>query len=236
MNRGKKYRAALEQVEQERQYAPADAVGLVKKISTSKFDGTVELHMRLGVDPRHDDQRVRGVAVLPAGTGRKVRILVFAEGDAAREAEEAGADFVGGDDLAKRIQAGWLDFDVALATPDAMRTTVSKLGKVLGPRGLMPSPRSETVTTDVRSSIDEIRKGRVQFAVDRTGNIHVPIGKISFEDGQLLNNLAVMIDAISRAKPSGAKGHYVRSAAIAPTMGPSVKLDIAEALSLQPAA
>ncbi|HZT95635.1 MAG TPA: 50S ribosomal protein L1 [Chloroflexota bacterium] len=236
MNRGKKYRAAVEQVDREREYAPPDAVELVKKVSTSSFDGTVELHMRLGVDPRHDDQRVRGVAVLPAGTGRKVRILVFAEGDAAREAEEAGADYVGAEDLAKRIQGGWLDFDVALATPETMRTTVSKLGKVLGPRGLMPSPRSETVTTDVKSSIDEIRKGRVQFAVDRAGNIHVPIGKVSFEENQLLNNLATMIDAIARAKPSGAKGNYVRSVAIAPTMGPSVRLDVSSALNLQPSA
>lgn len=233
---GKKYRNTVNVVDSARLYEPSEAVGLVKQASTSKFDGTVELHMRLGVDPRHSDQVVRGVAILPAGTGRKVRVVVFADGDAAREAEDAGADHVGGDDLAKRIQGGWVDFDVAISTPQMMQTTVSKLGRVLGPRGLMPNPRTETVTTEIKKAIDEIRKGRVQFAVDKQGIIHAPIGKVSFEDRQLLDNLATMVDAITRAKPPAAKGQYVRSIALAPTMGPSVKVDVNSALTLHPAA
>jgi large subunit ribosomal protein L1 len=233
MHRGKKYKQAVSLVDRTRHYEPDEGIDLVKQVSTSKFDGSIELHMRLGVDPRHADQMVRGVAVLPAGTGKKVRVLVFAQGEAAREAEEAGADYVGGEDLAKRIQGGWLDFDVALATPDMM-ATVSKLGRVLGPRGLMPNPRTETVTTDVKHSLDEIRKGKVQFAVDKDGNIHVPIGKVSFDQKQLHDNLATMVDAITRAKPQGAKGQYVKSVAIAPTMGPSVNLDVPETLTLQP--
>lgn len=231
MNRGKKYRNAATTVEHGRAYEPAEAVTLVKQASTSSFDGTVELHMRLGIDPRHSDQMVRGVAVLPAGTGRKVTIVVFAQGEAAREAEECGADHVGGEDLVKRIQGGWLDFDVVLATPDMMQT-VSKVARILGPRHLMPSPRTETVTTDLKKALDEIRGGRVQFAVDRTGIVHAPIGKVSFEDKQLLDNLATLVDAVTRAKPQAAKGQYVKSIAIAPTMGPSVRLDVASALAL----
>ncbi len=175
--------------------------------------------------------------MLPAGTGKHVRVLVFAQGDQAREAEEAGADFVGGEDLVKRIQGGWLDFDVALATPDVMQAQiVQKVARVLGPRGLMPNARSQTITSDLRRGIDEIRKGRVQFTVDKVGIIHAPIGKISFESQQLLENLATMVDAITRAKPSGAKGQYVRSISLAPTMGPGVRLDVASTLALQPAA
>jgi large subunit ribosomal protein L1 len=231
VNRGKKYREAVATVEHGKAYEPAEAVSLVKQASTSKFDGTVELHMRLGVDPRHSDQMVRGVAVLPAGTGKKVRIVVFAEGDAAKEAEEAGADFVGTEDLIKKIQGGWLDFDVVVATPDMMQA-VSKVARVLGPRHLMPSPKTETVTNDIKKALDEIRKGRVQFAVDKAGIVHAPIGKVSFDDQQLLDNLATMVEAVNRAKPHAAKGHYVRSIALAPTMGPSVRLDVASALSL----
>lgn len=233
MQRGKKYRNISGEVDKAHLYEPAEAVGLVKRASTSAFDGTVELHMRLGVDPRHSDQMVRGVAVLPAGTGKKVRIVVFAQGDAARDAEEAGADFVGGEDLIKRIQGGWLDFDVVLATPDMMQT-VSKVARILGPRHLMPSPRTETVTTDIRRGLDEIRKGRVQFAVDKTGIVHAPIGKVSFEEEQLLDNLTTMVDAITRAKPQGSKGQYVKSIALAPTMGPAVRLDVNSALTLAP--
>jgi large subunit ribosomal protein L1 len=229
---GKKYRQALELLEHGRQYLPQDAVDLVKKVSISKFDGTIELHMRLGVDPRHADQLVRGVAVLPHGTGKQARIVAFAQGEKVREAEEAGADAVGGDDLAKRIQDGWMDFDVAVATPDMMGT-VGKLGRVLGPRGLMPNPKTGTVTFDLGKAIDEIRKGRVEFRVDRTGIIHVPIGKASFEPQQLLDNLGTMVDAIVRAKPSGAKGTYVRSISISPTMGPGIKLDSGAATTLQ---
>jgi large subunit ribosomal protein L1 len=235
MQHGKKYRNAVNLVEHDRLYEPSEAVDLVKKASISSFDGTVELHMRLGVDPRHSDQMVRGVAVLPAGTGKQVRVVVFAEGEAAKDAEEAGADVVGGEDLAKRIQGGWLEFDVAIATPDMMQSTVSKLGRVLGPRGLMPSPRTETVATDVKAAINEIRKGRVQFGVDKQGIVHVPIGKVSFEDQQLLDNLATMVDAITRAKPQAAKGQYVRSIALSPTMGPAVRLDVNSALTLHAA-
>lgn len=229
---GKKYRQAEQLVEADRQYTPQEGVDLVKRVSTSNFDGTVELHMRLGVDPRHADQLVRGVAVLPHGTGRRPRIVAFAQGEKIREAEEAGADVVGGDDLAKRIQEGWLDFDVAVATPDMMGT-VGRLGRILGPRGLMPNPKTGTVTFDIGRAIDEIRRGRVEFRVDRTGIIHVPIGKVSFEQQQLLDNLGTMVDAIVRAKPPAAKGTYVRSIAIAPTMGPGVPLDTATTAALQ---
>ena len=229
---GKKNRKAAELVDESKAYGPQDAVGLVKQVSTSSFDGTVELHMRLGVDPRHADQQVRGVAVLPHGTGRTQRIIAFAQGEKVREAEEAGADVVGGEDLAKRIQEGWLDFDVAVATPDMM-ATVGKLGRVLGPRGLMPNPKTGTVTFDIGRAIDEIKKGRVEFRVDRTGIIHVPIGKVSFEEQQLLDNLGTMVDAVVRARPTGAKGHYVRSISISPTMGPGITLDTAETTALQ---
>lgn len=231
---GKKYVEVAKLVETERQYLPEDGVELVKRVSTSKFDGSVELHMRLGVDPRHADQVVRGVAVLPHGTGKQPRIVAFAQGEKVREAEEAGADVVGGDDLAQRIQGGWLDFDVAVATPDMMGT-VGRLGRVLGPRGLMPNPKTGTVTFDIGKAIDEIRKGRVEFRVDRTGIIHVAIGKVSFERQQLLDNLATMVDAIVRARPSGARGTYVRSISIAPTMGPGIALDTATTAALQPA-
>jgi large subunit ribosomal protein L1 len=201
-------------------------------VSITKFDGTVELHMRLGVDPRHADQVVRGVVVLPHGTGNQPRIVAFAQGDKIREAEAAGADVVGGDDVAKRITDGWTDFDVAVATPDMMGT-VGRLGRVLGPRGLMPNPKTGTVTPDIGRAIEEIRKGRVEFRVDRTGIIHVPIGKVSFDEKQLLDNLSAMVDAIVRARPSGARGTYVRTVSIAPTMGPGVHLEPAAATALQ---
>jgi large subunit ribosomal protein L1 len=231
---GKKYRKAAELIDKDRPYPPQEAVELVKQASTTTFDGTVELHMRLGVDPRHADQVVRGTTVLPHGTGRQQRIVAFAQGDKAREAEEAGADVVGGEDLAKRIQDGWLDFDVAVATPDMMGV-VGRLGRVLGPRGLMPNPRTGTVTADIGQAIGEIKKGRVEFRVDRTGIIHVPIGKASFQPQDLLDNLGAMVEAIVRAKPSGAKGTYVRSITLSPTMGPSVTLDAAETQALHAA-
>lgn len=232
-HRGKKYREVAQLIEADREYTPEEAVELVKRVSTSAFDGSVELHMRLGIDPRHADQTVRGVTVLPHGTGKQPRIIAFAQGEAAREAEQAGADAVGGEDLAKRIQEGWLDFDVVVATPDMMRS-VSPLGRVLGPRGLMPNPRTGTVTPDVGKAIDEIRKGRVEFRVDRTGIIHVAIGKISFDQKQLLENLTSMIDAVIRAKPSGARGTYVRSVSLSPTMGPGIHLETAAATALHP--
>jgi large subunit ribosomal protein L1 len=230
-HRGKKYRQAAQLVESGTQYSPQDGVELLRRVSTSTFDGTVELHVRLGIDPRHSEQQVRGVAVLPHGTGRRPRIVAFAQGEKAREAEEAGADVVGGEDLAKRIQEGWLEFDVAVATPDMMGT-VGRLGRVLGPRGLMPNPKTGTVTMDIGQAIDEIRKGRVEFRNDRTAIIHVPIGKVSFEPEQLLDNLGAMVNAIVRAKPAGAKGTYVRSIAIAPTMGPGVQLETSSTTAL----
>src|SRR5579859_3995937 len=190
---GKKYRQALELLEPGKLYEPQEAVELVRRVSTSNFDGTIELHIRLGVDVRHADQQVRGVVVLPHGTGRNPRIIVFAQGDKAREAEEAGADEVGADDLVKRVQDGWLDFDVALATPDMMGS-VGRLGRVLGPRGLMPNPRTGTVTADIGQAVEEIRKGRVEFRTDKTAVIHVPIGKASFEPQQLLENLSTMVE------------------------------------------
>lgn len=231
---GKKYRQALELLEPGKEYTPQEAVELIGRLSTSTFDGTIELHIRLGVDVRHADQQVRGVVVLPHGTGRTPRIVVFAQGDKAREAEEAGADVVGADDLVKRVQEGWLDFDVALATPDMMGT-VGRLGRVLGPRGLMPNPRTGTVTPDIGRAVDEIRKGRVEFRTDKTAIIHVPIGKASFEPQQLLENLSTMVEAIVRAKPHTSRGTYLRSIAIAPTMGPGVTLDPVSAASLRAA-
>jgi large subunit ribosomal protein L1 len=221
---GKKYRAAAAQVDKSRLYSPQEAVDLLKKISYSAFDGSVEVHMRLGVDPRHADQMVRGTAVLPHGTGRTVRVLVFAQGDKAREAEEAGAEYVGAQDLIQRIEGGWLDFDVAVATPDMMGQ-VGRLGRILGPRGLMPNPRSGTVTFDVGRTVRDVKAGRVEFRVDRTALVHVPIGKVSFDDQRLLENLSTLMDAVAAAKPSGAKGTYIRSVHLAATMSPGIRLD-----------
>lgn len=221
---GKKYRQAAELIEKNRLYAPQEAVDLIKKVSYAAFDGTVEMHMRLGVDPRHADQIVRGNVVLPHGTGRTVRVAVFAQGDKAREAEEAGADIVGAQDLVQRVTEGFLDFDVAVATPDMMGQ-VGRLGRILGPRGLMPNPRSGTVTMDIARAIADIKAGRVEFRVDRTSLLHVPIGKASFSDQQLLDNFKALVDAVVAAKPSGAKGTYIRTVFLAATMSPSVRLD-----------
>ena len=231
---GKKYREAAAQVDKSRLYSPQEALALLKKISYSAFDGTVEVHMRLGVDPRHADQMVRGTAVLPHGTGRTVRVLVFAQGDKAREAEEAGADYVGAQDLIQRIEGGWLDFDVAVATPDMMGQ-VGRLGRILGPRGLMPNPRSGTVTFDVGRTVRDVKAGRVEFRVDRTALVHVPIGKVSFDDQRLLENLSTLMDAVAAAKPSGAKGTYIRSVHLAATMSPGIRLDPSTAQSLRAA-
>ncbi len=206
-------------------------VKLVKETAYANFDESVELHIRTGLDPRHADQIVRGSAVLPAGTGRTQRVVAFAQGDKAREAEAAGADFVGADDLVQRIQAGWTDFDVAVATPDMMGA-VGRLGKILGPRGLMPNPRSGTVTPDIGRAIREIKGGRVEFRVDKTGVIHVPIGKVSFEEDKILQNLGALVDAVVRAKPTGSKGQYIHTLNIASTMGPAVSLDQQTTLAL----
>jgi large subunit ribosomal protein L1 len=232
MHRGKKYREAVKLVEDNKLYEPAEAIDLLKKMNFVQFDPTVELHMQLGVDPRHADQMVRGTASLPAGTGKMAKVLVFAQGDKAKEAEAAGADFVGLDDMIKQVNDGWLGFDVAIATPDVM-SKVASLGRRLGPRGLMPNPKTGTVTFDIARAVNEVKGGRVEFRVDKTSLIHMPIGKMSFSEDQLMQNLAASIDAIVRSKPSGAKGQYIKSVVICSTMSPSVRLDVPTALALK---
>ena len=220
---GKKYRASAEKVE-ERPYQLDEAFQLLKQISYAKFNETVELSMLLGVDPKHADQMVRGTTVLPHGTGQTKRVLVIASGDKQREATEAGADFVGGDEMVQKIQEGWVDYDAVIATPDMMRS-VGKLGKVLGPRGMMPNPKTGTVTFDVAKALQEIKAGKVEFRVDKTSIIHVPVGKIQFTAAQLLDNATAIIKAIRKAKPPAAKGKYVRSVFVSSTMSPSIRLD-----------
>src|ERR687893_1436943 len=222
---GKKYRDVAKLVEPRRPYPPDDAARLLKETSVVAFDPSVEAHIRLGVDPRHADQMVRGTVVLPHGTGKQVRVIVFAQGEKAQEALRAGADEVGGEDLVKRIEAGWLEFDVALATPDMMGM-VGRLGRILGRRGLMPNPKSGTITFDLERAIREVKAGRVEFKVDKTGIIHVPFGKASFEPGQLNENLATLVDAVNRARPSVAKGQYFRNLTVASTMGPGIRVDV----------
>ncbi|MBX5450424.1 50S ribosomal protein L1 [Thermogemmatispora sp.] len=229
---GKKYLEALKLLEPGKLYQPQEAIALLKKMNYVKFDPTLEVHMRLGVDPRHADQMVRGVALLPAGTGKEVKVLVFAQGEKAREAEAAGADFVGLDDLIKQIENDWLGFDVAIATPDVM-PRIGRLGRKLGPRGLMPNPRTGTVTMDVARAVREAKAGRVEFRVDRTALLHVPAGKLSFSDEALLSNVAAVIDAVMRAKPASSKGAYIRNIVLASTMSPGVPLDLQSALSLR---
>ncbi len=222
---GKKYTAASEQVEA-KPYALDQAVPLVKKIKFAKFDETVELHLRLGVDPKHADQMVRGTVVLPNGLGKSKKVLVIASGDKQREATEAGADIVGGDEIVAKIQAeNWTDYDAVIATPDMMRS-VGKLGKVLGPRGLMPNPKTGTVTVDVATAVKEVKAGKVEFRVDKTGVIHVPVGKVSFAADKLLENANTLLNAVVKAKPAAAKGKYVKSVTICSTMGPGVSLDV----------
>jgi large subunit ribosomal protein L1 len=232
---GKKYREALKLVDRTRAYAPADAVDLVKQTSIVNFDPSVEAHLRLGVDPRHADQMVRGTVVLPHGTGKIVRVIVFAQGEKAQDALRAGADEVGGEDLVKKIEGGWLEFDVAVATPDMMGM-VGKLGRILGRRGLMPNPKAGTVTFDVERAINEVKAGRVEFKVDKAGIIHVPVGKASFDAAALVANLAVLLDAINRAKPAGAKGTYLKGLTIASTMSPGVRVDLPGLLAVASAA
>jgi len=222
---GKKFEAAAKQVEA-RPYTLQEAIPLVQKIKFAKFDETVEVHMRLGVDPKHADQQVRGTIVLPNGLGRSKKVLVIASGDKQREAQEAGADIVGGDDVVQRIQAeNWTDFDAVVATPDMMRS-VGRLGKILGPRGLMPNPKTGTVTTDITNAVREIKAGKVEFRVDKTGVIHAPVGKVSFSTDKLFENANTLIQAVVRAKPSAAKGKYVKSVTVCSTMGPGVPLDV----------
>ena len=221
--RSKNYRKARSAVE-ERDYALGEAIGILKDVSFTKFDQTLEIALRLGVDPKHADQMVRGTVVLPHGTGREVRILVFASGEKIKEAEEAGADHVGGDDLAKKIQDGWLDFDAVIATPDMMRVA-GRLGRVLGPRGLMPNPKSGTVTMDVGKAIADIKSGKVEFRVDKAGVLHAPLGKLSFSADQLQENTESLLRAVLRAKPNAAKGKYVRGMSLTSTMGPGIRLE-----------
>src|ERR1051325_3918193 len=221
---GKKYREALEKIEAGRKYTLEEGVDKVKEIAFAKFDETVELTMLLGVDPRIADQLVRGTVVLPHGLGRSKTVLVIAQGDKQREAQEAGADFVGGDDMVDRIKGGWLDFDAVIATPDMMRS-VGQLGKVLGPRGLMPNPKTGTVTFDVATAVRETKAGKVEYRVDKTGVIHVPVGKASFEPQKIQENARVLLDAVVKAKPTTAKGKYVKKVNLAATMSPGVLLD-----------
>ncbi len=231
--RGKKYQEAVKLVDGGRSYPPREAIELAKKTAYAQFDETVELHLRMGVDSRNASQQVRGVVLLPHGLGKEVKVLVFAQGEAERIARDAGADFVGSDELVKKIEGGWLDFDAAMATPDMM-SKVGRLGRILGRRGLMPNPKSGTVVAaeDLPRAIGDARKGRVEFKLDRTAIIHVPLGKASFEDEKLLDNLTAVVEAVVKAKPSGAKGQYVRSASITTTMGPGIKLDLNSTLAL----
>jgi large subunit ribosomal protein L1 len=224
MAHGKKYRAALEKIEEGRKYTLEEGLAKLKEVAFAKFDETVELTMWLGVDPRKADQLVRGTIVLPHGLGKSKRVLVIAQGEKLREAEEAGADFVGGDDMVDKIKGGWLDFDAVIATPDMMRS-VGQLGKVLGPRGLMPNPKTGTVTFDVRTAVTETKAGKVEYRVDKTGVIHVAIGKVSFDEQKLQDNARVLLEAVVKAKPSTAKGKYVKKVNLASTMSPGVLLD-----------
>jgi large subunit ribosomal protein L1 len=230
---GKKYTATIEKIDKNISYQPKDAIELVKKSAPSKFDETVELHLRTGLDPKNATQQLRGVALLPHGLGKKVRVLVFAQGEAERIASSAGADIVGGDDLVKKIEGGWVEFDTAIAVPEMMGK-VGKLGKVLGRKGLMPNPKAGTVVAmnDLPRVIEDARKGRVEYKLDKTAIIHVPLGKVSFEEQKLLDNLTAIIEAIVKARPSGAKGQYIKSIYITTTMGPSIKLDLTAATSL----
>lgn len=221
---GKRQVEALAKVERGRLYEPEEALILSKELAHAKFPETVDVAIRLGVDPRHSDQVVRGAVVLPNGTGRTQRVLVFAKGDKVKEAEEAGAEFVGGDELADKIQGGWTDFDVAIATPDMM-ATVGKLGKLLGPRGLMPNPKTGTVTFDVKNAVQEVKAGKIEFRTDRSGIVHAPIGKATFEVDQLLANLLTLVDALVKAKPAAAKGTYLKGIAVSTTMGPGIQIN-----------
>jgi len=231
---GKNYREALAKFDRNTQYAPVEAIELTKETSYTKFDATVEVHIRLGVDPRHADQQVRDVVVLPHGLGKTVRVLVFAQGEGATIARDAGADYIVDDDLVKKIQGGWFDFDVTVATPDMMGT-VGRLGRILGPRGLMPNPKAGTVVPaeDLPRVIEESKAGRVEFRVDKTSNLHVPIGKASFSVEQLRDNLAALMDAVKKARPAAAKGTYIRKITLSTTMGPGIKVDSSLAQSME---
>ena len=228
MKHGKKYTEAAKLVDRSVQYEPADAIALVKKTATAKFDETIEVHIRTGCDGRHADQQIRGAVVLPNGTGKKVRVLVIAKGDKLAEAESAGADHVGGEELIPKIQnEGWLDFDVVVATPDMMGV-VGRLGKVLGPKGLMPNPKAGTVTMDVAKAVNDIKAGKVEYRLDKSNIVHVPVGKASFSEAQLTENFNAIMDAIVKAKPAALKGQYIKSLTMTTTMGPGVRMSVAK--------
>ena len=233
-NKGKKWHAAAAKVDSARFYAPDDAIALAKEVHPAKFDETVELHIKTGLDPRHAEQQIRGSTLLPHGLGKVLRVLVFTEGETVGIARNAGADFVGSDDLIKQIEGGWTDFDVAIATREMMGK-VGRLGRVLGPRGLMPNPRSGTVVgaEDIAKTVEEAKQGRVEFRLDRLANIHVPLGKVSFEDQQLKENMTAFIEAINAARPREAKGQYIKSATLTTTMGPGIPLDLPQTLALK---
>lgn len=224
MKRSKRYNAAMEKIEKNRLYGLKEAIGLFKEIATAKFDESMEVHVRLGVDPRHADQQVRSTVTLPHGTGVTKRVLALATGEKVREAEDAGADIAGGEDLVAKIQSGWMDFDAVIATPDMMKS-VGRLGKILGPRGLMPSAKTGTVTDDISHAVKEVKAGRIEFRVDKTGIVHNFVGKKRFEDQQLFENTRTLLQAIVKARPSSVKGTYIKSISIAPSMGPGIKLD-----------
>ena len=232
--RGKRYDMAIAEIDPESPYDPKEAVSITKRNATAKFDETVELHLRTGADPRHAEQMVRGIALLPHGVGKEIRTLVFCQGDTIESAKQAGADHVGNDDVIAEIENGWLDFDVSIATPDMMGK-ISKLGRILGRRGLMPNPRTGTVVSaeDIPRAIGEAKKGRVEFRLDKSALIHAPIGKASFDEDQLMENLTTLVDTILRGRPSGVKGQFLRSAFLTSTMGPSVPIDIAGIMSLR---
>lgn len=224
MKKGKNYKQALEKIDRNNLYDPTEALQILKEVASAKFDETVEIHIRLGVDPRHADQQIRGTVSLPHGTGKTRKVLVFAKGDKVKEAEEAGADYVGGEELAEKIQGGWFDFDVAVATPDMMGV-VGKLGKILGPRGLMPNPKAGTVTFDIERTVNELKAGRIEYRLDKSAIIHVPIGKASFDVEKLQENLNAFATALIKAKPAAAKGQYMKSVTICTTMSPGIKIN-----------
>jgi large subunit ribosomal protein L1 len=226
--RGKRYKALLEKYDRNAEYSIKEAVKLVKELATAKFDETIELHMRMGIDPKKPDQNIRSSVVLPHGTGKNVRVLVFAEGPKAEEAKQAGADYVGSDELIEKIQQGWLDFDIAIATPDQMRK-VSKIARILGPRGLMPNPKAGTVTNDIAAAVKEFKAGKIEFRNDKTGNLHIPVGKASFDEQKLLENIKAALSAVLAAKPASSKGAYIKKMVLAPTMGPGVRVNVKDA-------
>lgn len=229
-NHGKKYEEAAKLIEKDKLYDPEEAVEIVKKTASAKFDETVEVAVKLGVDPKHADQQVRGAVVLPHGTGKTKRVLVFAKGEKAKEAETAGADFVGAEDMVEKIQGGWTDFDMAVATPDMMGM-VGRLGKILGPKGLMPNPKLGTVTMDVTRAINEIKAGKIEYRTDKAGNIHAPIGKVSFDSAKLVENFRILLDTLIKVKPAAAKGQYLRGITFSTTMGPGIKINPLKASS-----